>query len=366
MPRLWWFNPENDIALGRDIDNFTPPAAAQILSRAGALLPLWLGNDGDSVDCGGVNAAWYGRLVDLYDIGVRPWDHNPAGMQPHPWGWSRACRRHFFNEGFSTDCLPNDETLRRYRALSHRRTAAAVHTILAEQLPFDIWPHAVEVSDAIALEATVGKGRAVIKAPWSSSGRGILFYDHAGRDSIMHQAAGIIKNQGSVMVELAARRVADFAMLFDYADGKARYRGLSLFETSSGGRYSGNRVDSQANLERLISLNCDYDYLNALRAALPAALSSVIGHDYTGPLGIDMLIDESGMIHPVVEINFRYTMGFVALALSRHVAYPAIFSLTRDHIDRSLTPVVIDSRLVEGCEILTPPGSEAAFTLQII
>ena len=44
---IYWFNPENDIALGLDArGGFTPPRAAVAMRQAGALLPLlWAGDD---------------------------------------------------------------------------------------------------------------------------------------------------------------------------------------------------------------------------------------------------------------------------------------------------------------------------------
>ena len=48
--------------------------------------------------------------------------------------------------------------------------------------------------------------------------------------------------------------------------------------------------------------------LSSLSAALPA---------YTGPLGIDMMVcqGDSLAVFPLVEMNFRYTMGMVANSL---------------------------------------------------
>lgn len=39
---------------------------------------------------------------------------------------------------------------------------------------------------------------------------------------------------------------------------------------------------------------------------------------YTGPVGIDAL-EHAGGLHPLLEINARYTMGFIAFAVERHL-----------------------------------------------
>jgi len=45
---------------------------------------------------------------------------------------------------------------------------------------------------------------------------------------------------------------------------------------------------------------------------------------YYGPVGIDALEHARGL-HPLLEINARYTMGFVALAVERSLKPPTPF-----------------------------------------
>ena len=76
------------------------------------------------------------------------------------------------------------------------------------------------------------------------------------------------------------------------------------------GHYGGNCVESQAELLQ--------------RIALPEALlqrlidyhrSQLSQLSYRGPVGIDMMRLAGGRVHPCVEINFRMTMGLLALLL---------------------------------------------------
>jgi len=51
---------------------------------------------------------------------------------------------------------------------------------------------------------------------------------------------------------------------------------------------------------------------------------------HVGAIGIDCLIHkkhDSYFIHPIVEINPRYTMGQIAIPISKRCIGPAIFSL---------------------------------------
>jgi hypothetical protein len=49
---------------------------------------------------------------------------------------------------------------------------------------------------------------------------------------------------------------------------------------------------------------------------------------YHGPVGIDAL-ETAGGLHPLLEINARYTMGFVAVAVERALrpAAPTFWSM---------------------------------------
>lgn len=366
MRRAFLFNPENDIALARNVAAFTPPPAAVALRRAGELLSMWLCREGDGVICDGVNTRWFDRITSDFGLPARPWDHGTADTEPMPWGWSAAVRRSLAQRGFPAESMPDDRQLADIRELSHRRTAATVARVLAEKLPFEVWPAAVEVSDPAQLTTLLRQGPCVVKAPWSSSGRGISFTTPDRADSAAVRAAGVIRKQGSVMVERAADRICDFAMLWDYGPDGCDFAGYSLFETDGCGDYRANTVAPQPVLESRIAALAGADRLQAIRVALPDALRSAIGDRYAGPLGIDMLIAADGTVDPVVEINFRYTMGFIALALEPYTASEARFTAARGDITATCAYTAADGRLISGCLPLSQPGCAFTFTLEIL
>ncbi len=371
MNNVWYFYPENDIALAHNLANFTPPPAATALRLSGEILPLWLASEGDSVMCSGVNARWYDDIRNQFSLPAVVWDHAAAGQHPRPWGWSRAVREVFRNAGFPDTALPSDRALDRMRLLSHRRTALRLHAILAAKLQFPLWPCGTEVSDSESLEKQLhSEPFSVLKAPWSSSGRGIHFCDASRLPQILKQAAGIIRRQGSVIVEPRARRITDFAMLYIYNDGRASFSGYSLFTTNDSGHYTSNIVDTPDAILARLSAVYPSEHLEALRDAVADALPAIIGEDYSGPIGIDMMIVESPdggapLIHPVVEINLRYTMGFVAHALAGYVSAPATFTVCPAAQAPASSPTVTGGRLTAGVLHLTPPGGDFAFILQI-
>ncbi len=88
----------------------------------------------------------------------------------------------------------------------------------------------LEAKSVTEVEELVGEwGTAFVKSPWSSSGRGVFPVSLSTLGVSLPRVEGVIRRQGSVMVEPELPRLQDFAMLFDYAGGEARFEGYSLF-----------------------------------------------------------------------------------------------------------------------------------------
>jgi hypothetical protein len=170
-------------------------------------------------------------------------------------------------------------------------------------------------------------GRVVIKAPWSSSGRGIRYVDTVLDDYQTRWLRNVLDRQGSVVVEPYYDKVKDFAMEFQSnGNGFVTCLGLSLFHTSNCA-YTGNILASEEDKHEMISRYVSTDLLDAVQKRICKLLGSVFKDYYQGPFGVDMMIvghktapldDAPGvLLHPCVEINLRRTMGHVALSLSQ-------------------------------------------------
>lgn len=294
LPNLWLFNPENDLALAAGVANYTPPKSVVSFRTALAVLPVWLAEPGDNVVAPGVDGEWLASTG--LDVGI-----NPVG-QPRPWGWSADAVRQFHALGVQGP-FPDVEVIRR---LSHRRTAQRLYDVLRPD-----YPRPLEINDVKDLPAT---DRIVLKSPWSCSGRGVVDCSGMSREAIVRRASDTIRRQGSVMVEPLLPKVRDFAMLFDAHDGIVSYHGLSLFFNCNSTAYSGNIVAPEAELIEQLGIND----VEELSCEVASALTEIIGFDYDGPLGVDMMLyGDERKVCPTVEINLRYTMGFVARALQR-------------------------------------------------
>lgn len=173
------------------------------------------------------------------------------------------------------------------------------------------------------IEALVENSRqpVLLKAPYSSSGRGLLWvYPGELKATDRQWISGVLKKQGVVSLEPVLQKIQDFAMEF-YSDGKGnvRFEGYSLFFTAGKGAYSGNYLAAQDAVRRKLSAYTGADLLDEIRDALEYLLGQVYGLLYEGYLGVDMMIyrNAAGVpsLHPCVEINVRHTMGLVALSI---------------------------------------------------
>lgn len=324
------FNPEHDLALAANMSNFTPPLAGRALRSELSFLPALWASENDAVLVDDVEAAYSEYLAFKKKAGIQR--HNPMFVTKkdlaqlsidkiEPWGWDLTIRSMLLRCGVESCLVPTTDEIAVIRQLSHRKTAATV-------------------LDQISLSGTIGQSFCclsvdeimqkftnhhciVLKAPWSSTGRGVRVATCPMNDALVGWATHVIQSQGSIMVEPYYPHVIDFAMEF-YSDGKGNveYLGLSLFDTINGA-YSGNILSSESNKKATLINYISEDLLNSVREKLMDITSSLFDDKYRGPFGIDMMIvkdceensQQMFLLHPCVEINLRRTMGHVALCL---------------------------------------------------
>lgn len=329
------------MALASNYEHFTPPRAACQIRHDLGFLPILWAEEGDmilvddkqtAIDRSarlGVNCK--GEFITREKL----CEKLSFGFQPDvicPWGWDLALQKELLGYGISPTLLPNTTQLDAIRQMSHRRWAA--EKLLMPLCQFDgtvgesYTAYSIEeVQKLLSLYHSI-----VLKAPWSSSGRGIRYVGkryNGGRKSYSNMSThvqGWIKNvlneQGSVMVEPWYDKVIDVGMEF-YAnvDGSVSYLGLSLFHAADG-TYEGNMLGSDDFLMSQIARYVSSDLLHKIAHQIELLLSSQLRGCYQGPLGIDMMVvqfENNLLLQPCVELNLRSTMGHVALALSQQM-----------------------------------------------
>lgn len=316
---------------------FTPPRQASLIAQAGALLPIWWAAEGDTILAPEASHTWLNEIKrqhtlkgDIYCGG--------GASECAPWGWSHDARSRFIDAGVSKDALPTDEELTHHRELSHRRISAQIMEALRERLTFPLPPTPTEVFDQPSLWDAVEamEGSAMVKLPYSTSGRGIIDTTTTqGLNQLRHSASGLLRRQGSLMVEKRLNKVVDFAMLYNMAHGgKIEFLGYSLFETVGTTSYSGNRLLPDDEIRLHLAQWVSMEHLHAVERSLEEILHLMIGPHHSGPLGVDMIIyrtdDGSMLINPCIEVNLRMTMGVVAHHLTPHFynGSPIWFNIT--------------------------------------
>ncbi|MCR5780566.1 MAG: hypothetical protein K6G70_08510 [Bacteroidaceae bacterium] len=372
--RLLYFNPENDLALAANDPHYTPPASALQMATDLQRLPLRWAEEGDQIllrephgrptplplPCReGSNFSSNIDRVSACQTDSTPFptrEGQGGGSIPFPWGWSPLTVTDFLRAGVPAELLPTDAEMQAFRTLAGRATAAEVLRHVRERLTAEGY------GDCLTGEAYVCRsldearrwherfGESIFKQPWSGSGRGLL-PAHDGVLTEKNEAwlQRTLRQQGYVMAEPFYHRRTDLALEFwrHADDGRVTYEGLSLFMTTAGGVYAGNIVASEEQKRQFLAnifpsaeeAAEGLALLDATREALIAELSALPPTFYDGPLGVDMMFITphsssvilevssvpSGrarhssfssprlLLHPCVEINFRMTMGWLAL-----------------------------------------------------
>lgn len=319
------FNPEHDLCLASGDADYIPPASAVEFAR---------------------RCSWIGKYMG---------DGEGAGGEIVPWGWDSALKKKLQQEGCSKCFLPDDNFLDFIRRNSRREEAVELLERLYNLpgkggvdypevgvpgncrtgtrqdagcgiLSPDYRIVARNIQDVV--EFLGQRGRVVLKAPLSGSGKGIRFVSGELMETDRGWCRRIIERQGAVVVEERLEVVQEFAMLFEYdAAGSGgialRFRGYSLFYASNGA-YRGNLLASNGYIENvlgewiapqlLVQVRCGVERF--LQERLQEAMRSGC-RILRGYVGVDQFICRRGtgsllFYNPAVEINFRMTMGHIA------------------------------------------------------
>ena len=234
-----------------------------------------------------------------------------------PWGWDAAIVRRLVRLGAPQDLLPTDLQLDEIRKLSSRETSVAILENMVAETEQCIGKSWWVTSSDEVRKLSAHFQTLVLKAPWSSSGRGVFKVSADNIDVMQPRVERIIKRQGGIAVEPFYNRVMDFALEFHVGKHGVTYNGISVFATSSTGAYTGNYVSDEPCLKRRIP-EALQGHLSDVCKNLQRHLQNVYSQGYSGPLGVDMMVVEyqgEKYIHPCVEVNLRQTMGNVCVSL---------------------------------------------------
>lgn len=388
MAELYIFNPENDLALANGGSTYCAPPSARKIASDLASLPLWYASAGDKVLVPDKNIDGYYNGIGVTSslkiaselvVGLSAADITACS----PWGWSTQIIKRFRDMGVSPDILPSESVIGKYREISNRKTVIEILSLLNEAGIHTPDPLPQYLTSPEEVEHFIlSMPRTVIKAPWSGSGKGLVWGRGCHETSVERLYRGIIKRQGGAVCERYLDKVLDFAMEF-YSDGtELRFAGYSLFDTVKG-VYCGNVLAGDAYIEDILCRYISSSELYIIRNSLLLILKDIIGECYIGYLGVDMMIyrdSDSCFINPCVELNLRMNMGVVARLFYDKYVEPGKrgefkISYMREegaaladhqHKCRNLPLKVKDGKIVSGYISLAPVSKDTNYRAEVI
>ena len=337
--KLYIFNPDTDLALANNRENYMPPARVRQMTQELEMLPLWYSEAGSCIfaPSGRENSEFLAEAKNLFgveaecikDITQLPCNEN---IEITPWGWNLALRRQLLGRGIDESLLPTPQELALYRELSGRDKDTEILRSMHPSAGFT-----AKVIDNIeeCREYAAKHPRCIFKAPWSGSGKGLLWCWGKYDDKSDGWCRRIIAEQGFVVATPIYEKVQDFAIEY-YCDGEGNlsFVGYSLFSTNTKGAYQGNILQSEAMHRETLSQFITLHELDTTDTLLREKLATIYGRKYKGYIGVDMIIcrtsDDTNALHPCVEVNMRMNMGVLSTILTKRFLAEgsrAIFSI---------------------------------------
>lgn len=331
--KLYVFNPDSDMALAHNDENYMAPAPIRQMEHDLALLPMWYALPGSAVLApSAYNADYLKTMHQIFSLSVQlitePELPEYAEAQVIPWGWNPAIRKRLLNGGIIEGNLPTAEQLVNYRRLSSREIARDILEVLDIEAEEWVCGRSYDLPLIHSCKEFVETFKpCVLKAPWSGSGKGLNWCQGTFTKSIEGWCERVLREQHLVMGEPFYNKVEDFAMEF-YSDGQGEvlFVGYSLFTTNKTGAYNGNILMSSSAIEKRIEKYVSLGVLIRLRERMLTVLMEKYSASYTGYLGVDMmvcLLRDQYAIHPCVEINMRMNMGVVSCLFYQNFMSPA-------------------------------------------
>ena len=117
--KLYVFNPDADMALGNNEENYMAPATIRRMAEDLALLPIWYAQPGSGVLASSAyNADYLKQMQQLFRLDVHlvtePELPDYADVRVMPWGWNPAIRKRMLKGGVLEKNLPTPDALDKY------------------------------------------------------------------------------------------------------------------------------------------------------------------------------------------------------------------------------------------------------------
>ena len=336
---IHYFNPGHEIAVLNASKHYHPPAHIAKMQADLAFLPAWYASAGDFV-------YMETQLPNDFMLSCQPLDLQVKPVTPADFSGNREMFRQLTVDlwGISPQSVYFFEKLNEqwklslaipawkeeFRFLGSRFASQKFLALLLERISGiepEIFPQFVSNIETIEQLTVQSQEQLLVKSPYSSSGRGLIWLPPAKlAQSEKQLLTGMLKKQKQVSIEKALDKQLDFSMQFEITDeGKTQFLGYSIFQTNDKGAYEKSLLDTQERLEERITSYIDKELLIQTQRTLTGIIHEMIAPCYAGIIGVDMLIYKSGgsfHLHPCVEINMRKNMGYLAVRFSEKRLHP--------------------------------------------
>ena len=385
---LYLFNPDNDLAMANNDENYQAPQSARRMADDLCTLPTWYASPGDGVMVTGIGEAerWLRQETGglLIDIRWHSFRAAPFMGSLKPWGWNPSLIKRLRQWGVDETLLPDAARMAAIRQLSSRQQAVRLLPRFVTSSPF--CGQSFYCTDLNQIEPLVCQWKeTILKAPYSGSGKGLRLGRGVWNPTLANWCGRVLRGQGGVVVEPLYDKVADFAMEFLMNDDEVSFVGYSLFRTDGNGAYKGNLLATDAEIEGRLARYVAKETLRTLRDEWIVALREWLGGaGYRGYLGVDMMVcrfDDVPFfrVHPCVEINLRMNMGVVArlfhdrfVKAGRTGTFAVEYwqdaeALRTDHAQqKNDSPLVVsEGRIVSGYLSLNPIGKDCHYRASV-
>ena len=391
---IHYFNPGHETAVLNASKHYHPPAHVAKMQSDLASLPIWYASDGDYVLINDViTGLTRNPLID--NISFQEISHqalNDKCFQQSKvdlWGISPQSIHLFekLNEQYGLS-LVVPQWKEEFRFLGSRFASQKILSKLMGCIPEIekvILPQFFSNIEDIEKQILCHQEKLLIKSPYSSSGRGLIWLPSGKLAQSERQIlSGMIKKQDQVSIEKVLDKFLDFSMQCEITkQSETQFIGYSIFQTNSKGAYEKSKLDKQDNFIKLITSFIEPDLLTKTRIVLSEILQEMYSPHYTGIIGIDMMIYKSGDIyylHPCVEINMRKNMGYLAIRLTeKHLhpdsygeftieynSKPNITMQNHENLQKQFPLIIENKRIKSGYLSLCPVTDETNYHSYIV
>lgn len=331
---IHYFNPGHETAVFNASPYYLPSETVLKMQDDLSFLPAWYAEKGDAV-----------LLPEIKDPGYFKFLENSFPGLPYPsladnlsersrdkvscWGISPRAIHYFetLNEKFGLQ-LQVPLWKEEYTYLNSRKFARDVLAALQKTIngiPDRLIPFFCDDIDEIEKLLTSSDAPLLAKSLYSSSGRGLLWLSGKLKAKEREVLRGMLRKQKEVAIEYVLDKQLDFSMQFS-SDGKEiSFEGYSLFETTPKGAYTSTYLYSQGKIVETLTGKIPLEALENIKQQLILIFTDVSVCHYEGCIGVDMMIyqDEGEYrIHPCLEINLRYNMGYLGVKMFQHYISP--------------------------------------------